>query len=242
MFLRSSRNTSHHHQLRSRSRSLSSHHFQVLSNFRRSNGCIRRRASHPCMSFFSGLTRICGTDTLSSANAASSPYLLLDSIQCDFFDNIASALDMPSLHNLKATSPSLAISVDRYLQRDYNRLLQSYGLDPLAFRALLRTTGCVIGGITALQFLLRLPTGSSSLDIFTTRHSVSTWTAFLQNSGYTQESTTKRPEMRFIGLYAVKSFTLKHDQQASPSRINVIVSSNPDSFFLPLSTPQPQPP
>lgn len=62
-------------------------------------------------------------------------------------------MDIQTLMRWKQTSSWVAHSVVMFLHTRYNSTLRGFGVDPLSFRSVLRLTGSVISGSTALHIL-----------------------------------------------------------------------------------------
>ena len=77
--------------------------------------------------------------------------------------------DPYTVYRLRTVSRPVLEVVDRYLKSAFNidRFLQQrFIADPVAFRSMMAQTGCVIGGLTALEFFERGEWSKPALELF----------------------------------------------------------------------------
>ncbi|KIO31773.1 hypothetical protein M407DRAFT_19287 [Tulasnella calospora MUT 4182] len=168
---------------------------------------------------------------------------LLDySLSHEYIGEIMDELPLTDLSSLMATGRCFRAVGQSAIKRDVHRLLQGYGLNAQLFRGLMRRTGMVLGGYTVLQFMLRFPTGSLSLEIFTIENAPCDGVKQLHEEllmcGYELMPVAESPRLgarqRRLGIAAVKKYARKPDGIKKGSRINVAIAEGGASILAPI--------
>ncbi len=127
--------------------------------------------------------------------------------------HMASFMDIRALTYWRTLCPETDLAGSKHLNHEYNKLLLHWFEDPEGFRDVLRLTGSVISGSTALQFLHRdnpVDWTGADLDVYTPRTTALRMLHYLVNvEGYTLDNINRpsyRPDSRgFHRVYHVSN-------------------------------------
>ena len=123
----------------------------------------------------SSLPRVSSLSLSLSLSFLSTPPSSLMPLFTEFFDNddlvhmMLGVADPYTVYRLRTVSRPVLEVVDRYIKSAFNidRFLQQrFVADPVAFRSMMARTGCVIGGLTALEFFARTERRNTPLELF----------------------------------------------------------------------------
>ncbi|KAG8924282.1 hypothetical protein FRC02_010533 [Tulasnella sp. 418] len=118
----------------------------------------------------------------------------LNFILHNVLDNILDFSSIREVITIGQLSHHFRLQVRSYLVRSINIMLKEWFSDVVAFRAMMRTTGCVISGSTVLSFLNREQLNPGDLDVYVSNGSSCTQVLqyLVNKEGYTLQDTARQ--------------------------------------------------
>ncbi|KAG8950882.1 hypothetical protein FRC04_007114, partial [Tulasnella sp. 424] len=141
---------------------------------------------------------------------------------------------MPDLLVLMSTDRETRLTIQSTVLSDFYKLLIQYHLTPDLFRNAMRSSGAVIAGYTALQFFLRAPTGSCSLDLHIANGDEDLFHSLISASGYSRRSKDDE-NVQFLFHMGRIQF-LSQYEHTSGRRINLVIAAEGEASIAPLCT------
>lgn len=132
---------------------------------------------------------------------------------------------MLDLSSLSRTSRRLRTDTLYFIDHIVRHLLSQYVDYPRLFLDAMEKTGALIGGTTALQFLLRRPTGAHGLNVFVSVNHVEPLVRELHSRGFSLLPTT--PPTRTTLLSGICSI-LRYTRQPGRPSINLMLTAQDD--------------
>lgn len=111
--------------------------------------------------------------------------------------------------SVKPTCCKLAMLVHKYLDKEFDILLSRHGLPPQPFRELMASTGAVIGGQAALDYLLRNHIDNPTITLFVPRFKELFFHPLFESARYKWDENLPKPgtwAMEKAGIHDIMTF------------------------------------